>query len=171
MGIWNQLNTKTIADNPGTEIQVQSNPVHLQEQNRQDLSDIKLINDATLRSDNGLIPGTISLAIANFTDNGTETVVAPSKGEIWRIMMPVAKVTAGSVSTTPTYQLWIKDTATNVQFRVFYFASTSSSPIINEDASWDGEAYVIGEGQELLAQLGSFSATNIAFGALAGRVR
>ena len=171
MGIWDQLNTKTIADNAGTAIQVQSNPIHLQEQNREDLADIKLINDATLRSDNGLIPGTISLAIANFSDNGTETVVAPAKGEVWRIMMPVAKVTSGSTSTTVTYQLWIKDTATNVEFRVFYFASSSASPIVNEDASWDGEAYVIGEGQELLAQVGSFSATNIAFGALAGRVR
>ena len=86
MGIWDQLNTKTIADNAGTEIQVQSNPVHLQEQNRQDLADIKLINDATLRSDNGLIPGTISLAVANFTDNGTETIVAPVKGEVWKIL-------------------------------------------------------------------------------------
>ena len=57
MGIWDQLNTKTIADNAGTEIQVQSNPVHLQESNRQDLADVKLINDATMR--NGLfIPNT-----------------------------------------------------------------------------------------------------------------
>lgn len=166
-----QLNTKTIADSPATTIQSQSNPVHLEKGNKEILSSIKLVNDATLRSDGGIIPGTIALKVANFTDNEDHTVVAPASGEIWRILMPVAKVTSGSVSTTPTYQIWIKDTATSVQYRVFYFASTSSSPILNEDLAWDGEAYVIGEGQTLIASMGSFSATNIAFGVLAGRVR
>lgn len=171
MGIWDQLNTKTIADNPGTEIQTQSNPVHFQESNREDLEDIKLINESSLRSDNGIIPGTIAFKVADFTDNEKHTVVAPAKGEVWRILIPIAKVTSGSLTTTPTYQLWLKDTATSIEYRISYYSSSSSSPMPNEDLAWDGEAFVVGHGQELLAQVGTFSATNISFGVLAGRVR
>lgn len=171
MGFWDQLNTFKISSNPGTQIQKQSDPIHLEEDNEDLLKSVKLVNDATLRSDGGIIPGTIALKVADFTDNEDHTVVTPAAGEVWRILMPVAKVTSGSVVTTPTYQLWIKDTATSVQYRVFYFSSTSSSPILNEDLAWDGEAYVLGEGQTLIASMGSFSATNIKFGVLAGRVR
>ena len=85
MGIWDQLNTKTIADNAGTDIQVQSNPVHLQEQNREDLADIKLINDATMR-DGGFIPGTSQIVRLDMTDNVDYTVFTPSKGEVWALM-------------------------------------------------------------------------------------
>tara|TARA_R110002020_G_C16306203_1_gene773489 strand:- start:297 stop:812 length:516 start_codon:yes stop_codon:yes gene_type:complete len=171
VGFWDQLNTFKISSNPGTQIQKQSDPIHLEEDNEDLLKSVKLVNDATLRSDGGIIPGTIALKVADFTDNEDHTVVTPAAGEVWRILMPVAKVTSGSVVTTPTYQLWIKDTATSVQYRVFYFSSTSSSPILNEDLAWDGEAYVLGEGQTLIASMGSFSATNIKFGVLAGRVR
>lgn len=168
---YDQLNTKVISDAPATEIQGQSDPVHLQKANKDVLSAIKLVNDATLRSDGGIIPGTIALKVADFTDNEDHTVITPAAGEVWRILMPLAKTTSGSISTTPTYQLWIKDTATSVEYRVFYYSSSSSSPILNEDLAWDGEAYVIGEGQTLIASMGSFSATNIKFGVLAGRVR
>ena len=85
MGIWDQLNTKTIADNAGTEIQVQSNPVHLQESNRAELQDIKLINDATMRN-GGFIPGTSSIVRLDMTDNVDYTVFTPAKGEVWALM-------------------------------------------------------------------------------------
>ena len=94
MGIWDQLNTKTIADNAGTEIQVQSNPVHLQESNRIDLEDIKLINDATMR--NGTpIPGTGQVKQTLVTDGttGHQDVFIPEKGEVWLI---------STISVTPT---------------------------------------------------------------------
>ena len=171
MGFWDQLNTFKISSNPGTQIQKQSDPIHLEEDNQDLLKSVKLVNDATLRSDGGIIPGTMAVKVGSFTDNGQITVIAPEAGEVWRVFLPIAKVTSGSVSTTPSYQLWIKDVATSVQYRVYYFASTSSSPILTEDAAWDGEQTTIGPGQELIAEVGSFSATNINFGVLAGRVR
>ena len=171
MGFWDQLNTFKISSNPGTQIQKQSDPIHLEENNQDLLKSVKLVNDATLRSDGGIIPGTMAVKVGSFTDNGQITVIAPGEGEVWRVFLPIAKVTSGSVSTTPSYQLWIKDVATSVQYRVYYFASTSSSPILTEDAAWDGEQTTIGPGQELIAEVGSFSATNINFGVLAGRVR
>ena len=171
MGFWDQLNTFKISSNPGTQIQKQSDPIHLEENNQDLLKSVKLVNDATLRSDGGIIPGTMAVKVGSFTDNGQITVIAPGEGEVWRVFLPIAKVTSGSVSTPPSYQLWIKDVATSVQYRVYYFASTSSSPILTEDAAWDGEQTTIGPGQELIAEVGSFSATNINFGVLAGRVR
>ena len=171
MGFWDQLNTFKISSNPGTQIQKQSDPIHLEENNQDLLKSVKLVNDATLRSDGGIIPGTMAVKVGSFTDNGQITVIAPGEGEVWRVFLPIAKVISGSVSTTPSYQLWIKDVATSVQYRVYYFASTSSSPILTEDAAWDGEQTTIGPGQELIAEVGSFSATNINFGVLAGRVR
>jgi hypothetical protein len=170
VGIWDQLNTKTIEDNAGTEIQVQSNPVHLQEQNRHDLSDIKLINDASLRSDGGIIPGTVEAKVGTFTDNAQIEIVAPAKGEVWQILYPIAKVTAGGVSTTVGYELWLQD-KNSVQYRIYYYASTSSSPIPNEDASLWAAPLFLGEGQKLYAEISSFSATSINWGVQAGRVR
>ena len=171
MGFWDQLNTFKISSSPGSQIQKQSDPIHLEEDNEDLLKSVKLVNDAILRSDGGIIPGTMAVKVGSFTDNGQISVIAPGEGEVWRGFLPIAKVTSGSVSTTPSYQLWIKDVATSVQYRVYYFASTSSSPILTEDAAWDGEQTTIGPGQELIAEVGSFSATNINFGVLAGRGR
>ena len=86
---YDQLNTKVISDAPATEIQGQSDPVHLQKANKDVLSAIKLVNDATLRSDGGIIPGTIALKVADFTDNEDHTVITPAAGEVWRILMPL----------------------------------------------------------------------------------
>ena len=172
MPFWEQLNTKKVGSgSDAASINSQSKDINLEEDNKPVLEDVKLVNDATLRSDGGIIPGTMAVKVGSFTDNGQITVIAPEAGEVWRVFLPIAKVTSGSVSTTPSYQLWIKDVATSVQYRVYYFASTSSSPILTEDAAWDGEQTTIGPGQELIAEVGSFSATNINFGVLAGRVR
>ena len=84
MGIWNQLNTKTIADNPGTEIQVQSNPIHLQEQNRGDFEDIRLINQTTMRDGNP-IPATQKVVNLTYSDNVYYDIITPQKGEVWLI--------------------------------------------------------------------------------------
>ena len=95
MGIWDQLNTETIADNAGTEIQVQSNPVHLQESNREQLQDIHLINRATLR-DGSPIPGTGQVKQTLITDGttGHQDVFFPEKGEVWLISTISVKPTA-----------------------------------------------------------------------------
>ena len=123
------------------------------------------------QSQSGPLMGTVSFKTNDFTADATADILTPAEGEIWRIYYPLAKCTAGSISTTPTYQLWLKDNTTAVAYRIYYFATTSSSPILNEDASWDGEQLVIGHGMTLQAQIGSFSSTNINFGVTAARIR
>lgn len=169
--IWAQLNTKTVGDNAASDIQLVSDPVHLQYSNRQSLGDIALVNAAGMRSDGGIIPDTVAFKVHSFSDNGTETIIEPKQGEIWQVLFPVARTTAGSISTTVDYELWLYDVATGTDFRIFYFGSTSSKPILNEDTSWDGEAFSLGYGTTLRAEIGTFSGTAISFGVLAGRVR
>ena len=167
-----QLNTTKIGDNPSLEIQVQSNPVQLQESNKDLLSSVRLVNDATLRSDGGIIPDTIAFKTNTFSDNGQVRILKPERGEIWKILLPVARTIAGSISTTPEYELWIKGSTTNPAslFRIFFFSSTSSAPILTEDANY-WAMFQLGFGQELYAEMGSFSATSIEFGVVAGRIR
>lgn len=172
---WDQLNTKTLEDGSSAEdINLQSKDVHLQYQNKEVLSDVKLVNDATLRSDGGIIPGTMACKVAEFTDNGTVTVLEPAKGEIWRVFQPLGRLTAGSISTTIAYELWLEDTtgsSTAASYRVFYMASTSSKPILLEDANYFLSDLTIGYGQKLNFEISAFSGTSLVAGVLAGRVR
>lgn len=134
MGIWNQLNTKTIADNPGTEIQVQSNPVHLQEQNRQDLSDIKLINDATMR-DGSPIPGTATVVNVQYSDNAYVTIKTPAKGEVFQILGMFLFTATGFTGAN----ISILD---NVTGNRCHIADVSSSGGDVFDQGWGGPVYI-----------------------------
>lgn len=147
-------------------------PVFINKEWEDELRRINLVGQASnLQSQSGPIMGTVSFKTNDFTADAIADILTPEEGEIWRVYYPIAKCTAGSISTTPTYQLWLKNNATGVAFRIYYISSTSSSPILNEDASWDGEQLVIGYGMTLQAQIGSFSSTNIAFGVTAARIR
>ena len=169
---YSQLNTKTIEDNDAISLQGLSNPVHLEKENEQLLSSIKLVNDSILRSDGAIIPDTITFKTSIFTDNAQVRVLKPERGEVWKILLPVARTIAGSISTTPAYELWVRGSleSPNELFRIFYFASTSSAPILTEDSNYWG-MFQLGFGQELYAEIGSFSATSIEFGVVAGRIR
>ena len=148
------------------------NGLVLQESNDRNLKDLNTVNNASFRTGNDLIPDTMTFAVETFVDNGQQTIITPKVGEIWRVIMPIAAVTAGSVSTTIGYEYFLKDTSTNVQYRVFFSGSTSSQPILNEDVSFDGMPYLeLGHGMELIAEISSFSGTSINFGVYAGRVK
>lgn len=144
----------------------------LQGTNDDNFHDLKTVNDASMRTGSDIIPGTLTFATGDFIDNGSDSVLIPKEGEVWRIIMPIAKVVSGSVSTTPTYQFFIKQTSTSTTYRIYYFSSTSSAPILTEDANYWGSGPIeIGHGSELVAQIGSFSGTLIRFGVYAGRVK
>jgi len=111
VGIWDQLNTKTIGDKPSVDIQKQSNPVHLQDENRQELIDIKLINDATFRSSSDIIPDSGNLDTQTITDNGYDNrvlIMNPEKGEVLRLL-GVNATTTGTPSGSITYYFFLQD--------------------------------------------------------------
>ena len=172
MDIYDELATVKIGDDNSTAIQQQMRGTNLAESQVSRLESIKLVNDSSLRSDGGIIPDTISFRTNVFTDNAQVRILKPEEGEVWQILLPVARVISGSISTTPEYELWIKGSTTNPSslFRIFYFASTSSAPILTEDSNY-WAMFKLGFGQELYAEMGSFSATDIEFGVVAGRIR
>jgi len=138
VGIWNQLNTKTIADNPGTEIQTQSNPVHLQEENRQELEDIKLINDATMRNGSPIV-GSMVMQEVTVTDNtGTAMLTCP-KGQVYQVLNYNYKAVNSSGTLTFTAFMGPKGQEASAEqggIRILYYQSAASTPVINSDADY-----------------------------------
>ena len=135
MGIWDQLNTKTIGDKPSVDIQKQSNPVHLQDQNRQELIDIKLINDATFRSSSDIIPDSGNLDTQTITDNGYSNrvvIMSPEKGEVLRVI-GLAATTSGSPSSSIGYFFFLQDQTVD---------NTSSNAAIYLDSQSSGSSNV-----------------------------
>jgi hypothetical protein len=175
--IWEELNTKTISDAPSEEIQAQSDPVHIEASNVGVLSSIDLINKVTMRSDGGLIPETLDITVKEFSDNAEQVILTPKRGEVIQILTPVAKVTLGSTSGNVVYILWIQQLdATGSwgnKYRIAYFATSDSDPILNSMGRSDraDELMCLGYGQRLVAEISSFSASKIEFGVLNGRIR
>ena len=170
MGIWDQLNTKTIADNAGTEIQVQSNPVHLQESNRQDLSDVKLINDATMR--NGLfIPNTGQLEeiVLSDGDSGVKTVlVSCEKGEVKQVNL-IGGLRAGG-SADVTYQMYLRQTG-KTDLNWFYFKSDDSGVLFTGDSNYPDFPVYLDENVSLVVEATGTDYTSVTWSAHTFRVR
>jgi len=170
--LYAQLRTSQLGSADISNFEKVVDPVYVNSEFEDEMRRINLVGQASnLQSQSGPLMGTVSFKTENFTADATKDILIPAQGEIWRVYYPIAKVTAGSVSTTPSYQLWLKDNSTSVAYRIYYYSSTSSSPILNEDEAWDGEQLVIGYGMTLQATVGSFSSTNISFGVTAARIR
>jgi len=89
MGIWDQLNTRTLfgtAKATAAQINAQEKDIHLQESNRAVLADVNLINTSLMR-DGAPIPGTMTIkSTGALTEAGTVTVFQPAEGEVWQIV-------------------------------------------------------------------------------------
>jgi len=170
VGIWDQLNTKTIADNAGTEIQVQSNPVHLQESNRQDLSDIKLINDASMR--NGLfIPntGNIDEVTISDADSGVKTVlVSCEKGEVKQVNL-IGGVRSGG-SADVTYQMYLRQ-AGKTDLTWFFYRTSDSGILFTGDSNYPNYPIYLDENVSLVVEASGTDYTSVIWSAHTFRVR
>jgi hypothetical protein len=137
VGIWEQLNTKTLADLPTEDIQRQSNPIHLESDNEEILQSVKLLNDVTFRD--GLpIPGSQVIVPVQATDSGTRVVIKqPNKGEVWRISAAQVTGLAGG-SGSVIHQFYFGDGSNLINW--YYISSTSSNLILNQESEWSGAA-------------------------------
>ena len=137
MAIWDQLNTKTIADLPTEDIQRQSNPIHLESDNEEILQSVKLLNDVTFRD--GLpIPGSQVIIPVQATESGTRVVIKqPNKGEVWRITAAAVTGLAGG-SGNVQHQFYFADGSNIINW--YYISSTSSALILNQELEWSGAA-------------------------------
>ena len=102
MGIWDQLNTRTLfgsAKATAEQVNTQEKDVHLEEKNRALLADVNLINKSLMR-DGRVIPESGVLTDVTLTDNGWANrvvMMSPAQGEVMRY------VAASALSnTTPS---------------------------------------------------------------------
>jgi len=140
MGIWNNLNTKTIKDKPSSDIQLVSDPIHLQQSNRQILQDIVLVNEANQR--NGLpIAGTGSIKAINITSSGAiTTVFTPDYGEVYRVVMIGGQKNGGSGAVI--YEFYLYDGTTRLKW--FYYSSSDSGVLFTGDSNYTQDIYLTG---------------------------
>lgn len=138
--IFRELNTKTIGDNPSTDIDLVSKAVHLQESNRTDLLELDLINRVTMRNGSPM-PGTMTLHSATVTDNTFTPIVQVGKGEVLQVVSFGYQVSGLSGSATLTVFITPdpeSGDATN-QYggnRIFYHSSSSETPALPSDSDY-----------------------------------
>ena len=129
--IWDQLNSKKIGDNAGEVIQAQSNPVHLEYNNKGTLEDINLVNRATMR-DGLVIPQTGVINTIQVTDNTRTTLFQPPEGEVHPVQS-ISVIMAGG-SGSRTQDIYFYD-GTNLSYW-FYYSSTDSDVILTGDTNY-----------------------------------
>ncbi len=135
MGIWDQLNTRTLfgsAKATAAQVNTQEKDIHIEERNRALLADVNLINESLMR-DGSPIPGTGQIVTTNVTDN-TITSIFPDieAGEVWAVNVIGAQKNGGTGDVI--YNLYVTDGTT--QFSWFYYKTDDSNPIFTGDANY-----------------------------------
>mgnify|MGYP003138503894 CR=1 FL=1 len=144
MGIWDQLNTRTLfgsAKATATQVNTQEKDIHLEEKNRSLLADVNLINSSLMR-DGRAIPGTCKVINQAYDDGGasSNSFFTPNQGEVWQCY-------AGSYSSTGGTSrlfLFLKDDVNNEAMEIADESATSGQqnlldpahlPILDENMS------------------------------------
>ena len=159
-----QLNTKTIADSPASTIQSQSNPVHLERSNKELLSSIKLVNDATLRSDGGPIPGTLVIRqIVSDADGTKFTLNWVNPGEVWKVYgFCVATMTGRSGSVI--HEVFIVDNGNNLLCEIIDVSASSSQLPLHEAGPGLGAEILVDENTSINYEAsGTFTDSTLQF--------
>ena len=170
------LNTVKIEDSTtATDIQTLSNPVSLENENRDLLKAIKLVNDATLRSDGGPIPASQVLEQTVLANNGSDAsdrtvVFTPKKGEVWSLDLASAIRNGGS--GTVVHQIFLAEKATGNLVRWYYFSTSDGDVIFTSDTNWPDMPFYFDENFTLQYLWdGGSSITDFTFQVVCHRVR
>ena len=127
---YQQLNTFTIEDNPGSKIQLLSNRVHYQSSNKEVLDAIIQVNQAGMR-DGRPIPGTSEIRTTTVTDNTLTRLWSANPGEVW-ILNSAGAVTSGASSAN--YTMYLSNGTEVLAF--FYDSSDDATVYFTDDANW-----------------------------------
>ena len=139
MAIWDELNTKTLfGSQKATAEQVnrQEKDIHLEQKNRELLTDVNLINTSLMRGDGGVIPGSGTIKTVQVSDDTRTAVWTSNPGELWVLNSVSAEVTNIAGSLTYTFFMTSTETGASVAVRWFYYASTGASPVFQSDADF-----------------------------------
>ena len=170
--IWDQLNSKKIGDNAGTVIQAQSNPVHLEYNNKGTLEDINLVNRATMR-DGSPIPKTCQVKSVALTDNSRTPVFTPNEGEVWQLIAG-SSIADQSPAQTTSYYMYYQCNDQDGTAKLVYVGSVSStsSEVSFEDLFEKKTAQIIDENTQVQLKVNAMgSATSYDIKLYATRLR
>ena len=172
MGIWDQLNTRTLfGSEKATAQQVnrQEKDIHLEEKNRSLLADVNLINKALMR-DGSPIPATGKVEKIQSSDSGTKTPgFNPNPGEVWELF-GFGIIDMAGRSGSVTHDVMLYD-GTNYSYIALEAASSNSFPI--GQGSTGGTTYPFAIVDENLTVVytatGTFTTSDLTFTAVRTR--
>ncbi len=165
--IWANLNPKTISDNPSQQVNQVTQPIHLEKANKQALEATVLINNALLRADNAIIPGTMKIVSVN---GGTEastpiTLYEPNEGELWRVLDISAERTgSGTTNYYPRYY----DNVEDVNLPILDLASSDGEVQFD---TWPESAVFVDSRVSIGIYHQSGTVTAMAYRAVIGQIR
>lgn len=137
MGIWDELNTRTLFGNAqatAAEINRPTKDIHIEKKNRALMADTVLINKAAFR-DGGPIPGTSIIETTTVTDDDRYTLFQPEAGSVYRLNA------AGGIATNPSsasYTMYVTNAPIGGSdiLAFFYFSADDTTVLFTGDANW-----------------------------------
>ena len=129
MAFWDQLNTRTIKDVASTDIQRQSDAIHLEEENRQALMDVALVNKSQLRDGN---PMPDQGKVVQTTGDSDRIQFQPEAGQVWQFVGgDILEQATGTFSVN--FQLIDSDTG---NIALLFQSSTTGQEVIGRDTAY-----------------------------------
>lgn len=129
MAFWDQLNTRTIKDVASTDIQRQSDAIHLEEENRQALMDVALVNKSQLRDGN---PMPDQGKVVQTTGDSDRIQFQPDAGQVWQFVGgDILEQATGTFSVN--FQLIDSDTG---NIALLFQSSTTGQEVIGRDTAY-----------------------------------
>lgn len=127
MGIWEQLNSKTLFGSSkatAAEVNAQTRDINIEKKNVELLQDVNTINSSLMR-DGRPMPGTGKIFLLEKTTTAREVWFTPNKGEVWKLINAGSTASSGP-SGSLTYYLYIACTDQNGDQSIIYAGSESS---------------------------------------------
>jgi len=164
MGIWDQLNTRTLFGSEkatAQEVNRQEKDIHLQEKNRSLLADVNLINKALMR-DGGPIPASLVIRELVSDDSGVKfTLDFVEAGEVWQLYgFSIAAMTGRSGSCL--HEVFIGDRNTSLTSEILD-VDAGSSQLPLQELQFGGGMYIDSNAYVIYECTGTFTDSTMRF--------
>ena len=153
--VYDNLQTKTLADVTASDIQTLTEPTFIQATNQDALLTYNTINKAAMR-DGSPMPNTMKIVSTTVTDNTRTIAFTVNKGEVYQLMTIGATVTNPSGANTYEFYMGGTNTAGAQTVIKWYYLSTSNNvePVFQSDADFPDMAMYFDENVNLQIKVG-----------------
>ena len=134
--VYDNLQTKTLADVTALDIQRLTDPTFIQSSNQDALITYNIVNKAAMRDGNAMpLGGGISLLDQTGDDDYQD--IRPPKGQVWSIQSMSVKNSATPTGSNTYFIYWVTTTTSGLTGAVYHSAMSSSSTHIPCEALWE----------------------------------